>query len=324
MSLPAVAHVRAVAAASGAVAPADLLAAVRRHARVTVHFHPDRLTADGRTVVQGLLAHGRYRSQFETGISNGGLTAFPGGDRDRWEHRLFGGAYDGAPAAARPVYGALDLVGHPDGAAPRFGSCHLRLTSAALARCTFSAGDSVTEPAEVGTLDAFAPVLAALLARPRACGVVGLAAVLRAPAARTAPGRCLDDYVEAQVHGGLVLGRDVAAVVVDPSLRGTPAGSGLVELGRRYGVPVRWHHGFELAPARVPEEFRGPVAQRLAVHVCARYAAPVLTAAVVGRAAASVVRDPAAWASWGPPAEVLQQLKYLWHVLVAYGQPAAG
>ncbi|MGU3435096.1 DUF3626 domain-containing protein [Actinomycetes bacterium M1A6_2h] len=53
-----------------------------------------------------MLADGAYRSQFATGISNGGLTAFPGGDRWRWEGRLFDGRYDDAVAEARPVYGA--------------------------------------------------------------------------------------------------------------------------------------------------------------------------------------------------------------------------
>ncbi|GAA0807370.1 DUF3626 domain-containing protein [Spirilliplanes yamanashiensis] len=315
---------RAAARSAGATAPADLLAAVRAHARVTVHFHPDRVAADGGTVAEGLARDGRYRSQFETGISNGGLTAYPGGDRDRWEHRLFGGAYTGGPAADRPVYGALDLAGHPDGAAPRFGSCHLRLTAAALHRCTFAAADSVTEPAELGTIDAFAPVLAALLARPRACGVADLAAALRAPGPRPDAGRCLDDYVEAHVHGGLDLGRDVAAVVADPSLRGTAAGAALAGLARRYGVPLRCHPGFALPPADVPAGFRDPRSPRLAAHVCDRAGSGLLTAAVIGAAAASAVRDPGGWAAWGPPAEVLQQLKYLWHVLVAFGHPYPG
>jgi hypothetical protein len=52
---------------------------------------------------------GRYRSQFETGISNGGLTAFPGVIAGPWESRMFGGAYDRAPAAERPKYGSLNF-----------------------------------------------------------------------------------------------------------------------------------------------------------------------------------------------------------------------
>ena len=82
-------------------------------AAVTVNFHPDR-DAGGGTVLAALAADGVYHSQFVTGTSNGGLTAHPGGDRWRWESRIFGGAYDDAPAALRPVYGALHLGGTPD------------------------------------------------------------------------------------------------------------------------------------------------------------------------------------------------------------------
>lgn len=60
---------------------------------ITLNFHPDIAVA-GRLVID-LLAQDRiYRSQFETGTSNGGLTAHPGGDRWNWESRIFGRAYD--------------------------------------------------------------------------------------------------------------------------------------------------------------------------------------------------------------------------------------
>jgi Protein of unknown function (DUF3626) len=74
--------------------------------RVTLHFHPDRL-AGGRPILQLMAQDGVYRSQFETGTSNGGLTAHPGGDRWRWESRIFAAAYDNGPAADRPKYGSL-------------------------------------------------------------------------------------------------------------------------------------------------------------------------------------------------------------------------
>jgi hypothetical protein len=38
--------------------------------RVTLHFHPDRLAA-GLPVLQLMVRDGAYRSQFETGTSNG-------------------------------------------------------------------------------------------------------------------------------------------------------------------------------------------------------------------------------------------------------------
>lgn len=62
-----------------------------------------------------------YRSQFETRISNGGLTACAGGDRDAWEQSLFGGAYQapGVLPTERPKYGGLNLLNHLNGACPR-------------------------------------------------------------------------------------------------------------------------------------------------------------------------------------------------------------
>jgi hypothetical protein len=49
---------------------------------VTLHFHPDRLVA-GTPILERMARDGVYRSQFETGTSNGGLTAHPDGDRWR-------------------------------------------------------------------------------------------------------------------------------------------------------------------------------------------------------------------------------------------------
>ena len=279
-------------------------------APITVNFHPDRLVADGRTVAQCLLAEGRYRSQFETGISNGGLTAYPGGDRDVWEQRMFPGRYTGP--LGRPVYGALNLAGYPDGASPRFGSCHLRLDPAVSARATFSHGDSVTEPA-VGRFEA---VWASLLAEVAATGsALGLQAgsadewVARLAEPRTAVGRCMDHYVEAQIHGGLELAGSVTAVVADPSFRGTSTGVLLAALG----PALEWHPGFVLSPDEFPADLRLPSSPALAAAIATRYDADLVDAALIGRAA----RDT--WPSFGP--DLPQQLKYLWHILVLRGRP---
>jgi hypothetical protein len=311
--------------------PDRLVADALRRSRLTVNFHPDRVCADGRTVAERLLAEGRYLSQFSTGISNGGLTAYPGGDRDRWEQRMFDGAYQrpGVAAADRPAYGALDLAGHADGASPRFGSCYLQLRADVLSRATFCHGDSVTEPTVVGTADVFEPVLAALLTDVDSTGTaLGVTAAdpvawwgRLASAMQPGPGRCLDDYVEAQLHGGLDLRRDVAVVVADPSLRGTGSGDVLTELTARYALTLRWHTGFSLACTDVPDDLRGPVAPQLAAHLCDRYDVATLDAALLGRAAAAAVAAPGEWADVGDTAEVLQQLKYLWHILVLRGGP---
>ncbi|GAA2218873.1 hypothetical protein GCM10010429_51430 [Micromonospora olivasterospora] len=70
--------------------------------------------------------------------------------------------------ADRPKYGGLNLLDHPDGACPRFGSCHLRLRPDALTRATLCFGDSHLGPTCLGTAEAPEAVLAALLdAAPR-------------------------------------------------------------------------------------------------------------------------------------------------------------
>jgi Protein of unknown function (DUF3626) len=312
--------------------------AITRHGRLTLNFHPDRLLRDGRTVAEALDQEDVYRSQFETGISNGGLTAFPGGDRDRWEDKMFGGAYQrpGVLPAERPKYGGLNLLDHPDGACPRFGSCHLRLRPEVLDRATFSFGDSYLEPTEVGTAQVFEPVLAALLTATADTGVsLGLAGLdtgallgtllRRRERASRAAGRALDDYIEAQVHGEVSLSRDVETIVADPSFRGTEVGALLGRVADRHGVPLAWHAGFELPVDGIDPDFRGPAIPPLAARVHAEFARPgePVHAALIGRAAASVVREPERWADRGPAEVTLQHLKQLWHVLVWFGTPAA-
>jgi hypothetical protein len=274
---------------------------------ITVNFHPDRLLADGLSVAEHLAAEGVYRSQFETGISNGGL----GGPRAGWEERMFPGVY--STPVGRPIYGALNLAGFPDGASPRFGSCHLVLRPVVSGRATFSHGDSVTSPTAVGTADAFGAVWSGLLDEVSSSGralnlaadsAAGWVAALSAPRSRA--GRAMDDYVEAQIHGGLALGADVAAVVADPSFAGTPY-EGL--LRTLCGV-LMWSPGFVLSPAGFPADLRGPEVPPLAAEVAARYGVAELDAEVVGRAA----REPGA---------DLQLVKYLWHVLVLRGRPVS-
>ena len=56
---------------------------------ITINFHPDRFSNNGKTVMENLLEQGQYHGQFRTGTTNGGKTAFIGGDRYLWEQRIF-------------------------------------------------------------------------------------------------------------------------------------------------------------------------------------------------------------------------------------------
>lgn len=264
----ALAHVAALSAGP----PLD------RALRVTLNFHPDRLHR-GMPILAALAADGVYRSQFETGTSNGGLTAHPGGDRWVWESRMFGTAYDDAPPAERPKYGALNYRRRPTGGSPRFGSAHLRLRPEVLRRSTFCFPDSAFEPVDFGVESHMALVAQAAAAERDA----------------------LDDYVEAHVHGPLVIARDVEALVLDPCFEDTE----VEELARRLPCAVEWHPGFRL-PVEVLRrhpDYRGPTYVALG-EALAR--AGELTPDVVGAAARTGRYD-------------LQDLKKVWHYIARFG-----
>ncbi|WP_285108590.1 DUF3626 domain-containing protein [Promicromonospora sp. MEB111] len=257
---------------------------------VTINFHPDRLVADGSETLIERLAHDRvWRSQFETGTSNGGLTAHHGGDRWRWEQRMFDGRYDDAAPHLRPRYGALNHRRREAGAAVRFGSAHLRLRPHVLERTTFCYPDSFREPEHFAAVDP-AP-LVALADADTAAGVHDL----------------LDDYVEAQVHGVVDLPDDVEALVLDPCYRGTAE----AEAAEGLGVAVEWHHGFRLHvdDLATRPRFRGPEIVDVARAVAVGHTTDGrLDARAVGEAVRAGEHDP-------------QDLKKVWHHVARWGHP---
>ncbi|VXB92060.1 DUF3626 domain-containing protein [Nocardioides sp. AX2bis] len=290
-SSPSVRALAHVAARSKPAAPP-----LDRGLRVTLNLHPDRRAVPGgQTVLESLAHDGVYRSQFETGTSNGGLTAHPGGDRWRWEQKIFGGAYDAAPGSARPRYGALDHPAGPGpGGAPRFGSAYLRLREAVLDRATFCFPDSALDPTAFATATHFDlwPLVDAWDARPLTDEV------------EAGPGGRLDGYVEAQVHGPVLLDDDVEALVLDPCWRGTPT----ARQADLLGVPVEWHEGRRLSVeelARHPA-YRGPRTVEVGLRVARD---GLLDARVLGQAVEAGVEDP-------------QQLKRLWHHVARWGVAA--
>jgi hypothetical protein len=249
--------------------------------RVTLHFHPDRLVA-GTPILELMADDGVYRSQFETGTSNGGLTAHPGGDRWRWESRIFAGAYDDATAADRPKYGSLNFRRRRVGGSPRFGSAHLRLARHTLAAATFCYPDSVFEPRHFGVASKLSTLIALAEADDR---------------------DPLDDYIEAHVHGVVDLGRDVEALVLDPCYRGTPTETA----ARRLGCPIEWHGGFTLTTAELRRhpEYRGLEFVRLGTSLAQDGR---LDPRVIGDASRTGRHDE-------------QALKRVWHYVARFGDP---
>lgn len=317
----------------------NLALALANLGRATIHFHPDRLSFDGRAVIHSLLEDGVYKSQFETKISNGGLTAFPGGDRDCWEERMFSAAYhfpERAPDSERPKYGALDIFRHIDGPAPRFGSCYFRLKASVLTRSTFTWGDSYSNPTDFGTIDRLEPVLAGLLeavsSGKATLGVPDLdpnrlvthLTSTSSPALSTSHrGRSLDEYIEVQIHGPISLHHDIEGLFCDGSFKGTRIGELLEQLANCNSFPLFWIGSVQISLNRfemVPTSFRGPQMHLLARRLGLTFQSDAIKAELIGRAAVTVVKEPQIWSDWGSPHETLQHLKQLWHCLVAYGE----
>lgn len=248
-------------------------------------------------MLESILELGQYLSQFATGTSNGGLTAFPGGDRWLWEQRIFGGAYDHVEVHHRPVYGALDLDGDPYGPAPRFGSVYLRLRPEVLARATFAYPDSTFEPELFGVADRMRLIAdyrrderAADQAAAQGCGIVDR----------------LDHYIEAHIHGGVKVPDDVEALVVDPSF----ADHAVVERAGRCGLVVETHPGYVAEDAEIAAhpEYRGQDVVELAQRIVE----------VLGSSAQlRPIHVARARREWNLDE---QRLKKVWHCLARFGR----
>lgn len=303
---------------------------------IALHFHPDRLNEDYKSVIESLLETGIYKSQFETFISNGLVSPHLGGDRDQWEAKLFGNSY-GASVLGRPKYGSLKVFSNWDGPSPRFGSCYFILNPETSRHCTFTYLDSHHSPDERGTYDEFDDILAALLAeiftRSSALGNNNITVSQLIQAFSTArvnatlidlttdPSRNLDHYIEAQVHAEVSLSKDVSTLVADPSFKGTMIETMMTTLCDKNKIKLIWHPGFVLPTSDVPSNFRGPTMPTLAQRISTN---GFFTAAHIGAAAASVKRNPSAWVDRGPAADVLKELKLLWHVLLKFGKQPKG
>lgn len=254
-----------------------------------LHLHPG-WPHGARTVIDAIADDGAYRSQWVTGTSNGGLTAHAGGDRERWEQRLFPGRYDDADPRDRPVYGAWNRRDDPYGAAPRFGSAYFRLRPQTLDRATFCWPDSVYDPAAVGGAESLGE-LCRLADAGRADPTM-----LPASAADLPLDDPLNDYVEAHVHGGLVIAEDVEALVVDPSDREEHA-----ETLSLLTCAVEVHPGYRVTADMIDPAYRGEAPLQLARRL------DEVTPQRLAAAQRSGVHDP-------------QAVKWLWHCLARFGR----
>lgn len=311
-----------------------ILKNIKDNAQILIHFHPDRVSKNGKSVAQLLYEEGVYRTQFETGISNGGLTAFRGGQRDIWEQGLFGGVYqrNETKITERPKYGALDLLNFSDGAAPRFGSCYFRLNTEVSKRTSFTNKDSYYSPKYFGTIENFINVLAALfeelINHKQVLGLKDLTVQelidkllnFNNPKVNNSANysKNLDDYIEAQIHGSIELKNDVLTLVADPSFKNTETDHYLKLIIEKYNIELDWHGGFQIHVSQIPDEFRGSKIPLLAKRIVGD---GVINTRILGEAEISLRQNPDKWLDWGTHEETIQHIKQLWHVLAYYGNP---
>ncbi|WP_285356461.1 DUF3626 domain-containing protein [Vibrio sp. D406a] len=248
---------------------------------VTINFHPDRYTTSNKPLLLAIAQDGYLKSQFETQTSNGGLTAYKGGERCLWEQSIFGRAYDKVDNCFRPEYGALNFRNYDVGAAPRFGSSYFKLKPHTLERTTFCYPDSYFEPQDFAVSNRLESVI---------------------DKANSSCADLLDDYIEAHIHGVVSIRNDIESVVLDPIYKGSEIHDQALELG----APLEWHGGFELS---VEEMSRYPDYRGQSFIDLARELVPngMLNAKLLGLAVTEHGYEE-------------QDIKKIWHYLARFGR----
>ena len=300
---------------------------------VTINFQPDRLSNNGKLIIENLLIDGEYHNQHRTGTSNGGL----GGNRDSWEKRLFQGAYhDGDTALAdRPKYGALNIHNYIDGAAARFGSCFLTVKPHVIERCTFAFGDSSTDPDVMGTTRQFYGIIKALLQRVGDTGKLldkenftVKQAVEYIPSMQkdcmAEMGRNLDICIETHIHGSLSLLDDVESFYVDEYFVETDIYKLVKAISERYDIKLRYIPKRQFHISKIDDEdwkWKGiPLTRILADRINEKFGGNgMLNTVLIGLASQDSVIHPNDWLDIGSEYDLFQNFKKIWHYCAYWG-----
>ncbi len=243
------------------------LAYIANEAPVTVNFHPDKalrqqtrpggygrssgaaaemkyeVAVDRETskLIDAFMVDRHYKNQFETGITSGSSSAYPGGSRDRWEETIFEKGYHGHTLipAERPKYGAMNAANNANGPASQYGTCFFELKPRIKERTTFTPKNSSgCQAKHVGTADNFMHVLK---------DARNFKAIMDVALGKSEgeTGRAWG-YLEAQVHGPLEFDRDVAAVVVLKKYEGTEYETKIRQFAESNGIEVKWSDGKQI------------------------------------------------------------------------------
>jgi hypothetical protein len=191
------------------------------------------------TLIDAFLVDSTYRNQFETGVTSGSATAYPGGNRDDWEKTIFSGDYHQHDIVAneRPKYGAINVGLRIGGGASCYGSCYMVLRPGARTRATITpTNSSGCNADQVGTLANCQHVLA---------GVDDgkLKATMEAALHGTRDTSSTWGYVEMQMHGPVEFDKDVAELVAAAQFRGTEYEDKLRRFCKRNSIKLSWQDG---------------------------------------------------------------------------------
>jgi len=296
---------------------------------ITLNFHPDRKSNNQLLIIDSLIEQGLYHGQFHTGTTNGGKSAYVGGDRFLWEQRLFCNAYP-HDSKERPKYGALNLFNYADGASARFGSSFFTLKNEVVKRCTFAYGDSSTNPTTLCTSDTFVSILAAIFEDVRKnkkfldrliSTVQETLAILLNTSKNNDLGRNLDYCIETHIHGDISLAEDVECFYLDGSYQGSQIAKKAELLCQMYAVELCWIPKRQLFIKDIKEFFRGEKIPMLAKKIDNTFgdSQGVINAAIIGMASQDSSTNPLAWNDIGNESEIFQYIKQLWHTVAYFG-----
>lgn len=293
---------------------------------ITLNFHPDRLCGNGKIILDSLFDDGKYEGQFITKTTNGGDTAYIGGQRFNWEQELFFNSYP-QDYLERPKYGALNILNYSDGATPRFGSCYFVLSHSVVKRCTFAYGDSSNNPKGLCTSDTFDEIIVKILEDIQTNKKIlnqltsstqeGLA-VLFHNSKRTFLGRSLDHYIETHIHGDINLKTDIREFHIDSSYQNTFIEEKANKLCDKYDINLRFIPKREIRVDEINKLFRGEKIRPLAERIDTSFGdnKGVINAYLIGETSRY---DKSDWGDIGNQSELFQYLKQLWHTVAYFG-----
>lgn len=142
------------------------------------------------------------------------------------------------------------------------------------------------------------------------------------PHLTTTPGGALDEYIEAHIHGRIILETDVAALYLDDSFRATELECKARELCRRFRIELHFIPERHVKIEEIDDLFRGPAMRPLAEKIDSAFGrnSGVLNARLIGLASCDSVQNPAAWSNSGSEPELFQYFKQLWHTVVHHAR----